>query len=351
MVLNHRQRIKQNYIPDLRKSFKAYDADQTRCISNITADQQVHEAALSTLRDLLFKDPPSDMSTLNKHTELIVASYNLRRESSVEEALNGPTDGTLTSRKLWRSICLFSRLRVAYHTFIEISQTLPSFAQVKFVLVPRPCTPLNPPQRTATLKQTFGMLKLDLSTNTTREILGTNWDIRKTEDRFKKLQEQPLNVHAEVQMLMFMAANEPVKSGLFPYFGCSKLSCFMCSQFIQGYGRLNTRGCHGRLFKPWTVPKTDGLLPGQVDRIETALVSVQKKLKKKLRESIEAHVQQERTSVVGGSSIVSEMREEGSSRRSQIDQLRAKGVHERVLESFRRSVMLQIHRFTCLFPH
>lgn len=343
MVSYHSRRIKQDYISDLRLSFKAYDAERKRHDASTTADQSVVEVALSALHDLLFNDLPSETSTFDNHTKLIVASYNLRRETAVEGALNSRASSTLGSRKLWRSICLFSRIRVAYHTFIETGQTLPSFAHVSFILVRRPNVAPNPPQRPTTLKQTFGVLKLDLNSNITKEVLGKDWTVSKTEDRFKKLQKQNLNVHAEVQMLIVLAANEPVKSDLFPYFGCSKLSCFMCSHFIQAYGRFTTRGCHGRLFKPWTVPNADGLLPGQTDRIARALVSVQKELKKKLKESIETHVRHEQTSVVGGSSIVSEWPEKTSSRRSQIDQLRAKGVHERVLESFRRSVIFQTH--------
>jgi len=342
MVSYHSNRIKKDYILKLEKSFKAYDAEQTRHIANTTADRSVVNAALSALRDILLNDLPSDISTFDKHTQLIVASYDLRRDAAVEGALNSRASSTLESRKLWSSICLFSRIRVAYRTFIEIAQTLPSFGRIKFVLVPRPAVSLKPPQRPATLKQTLGMLELDLNSNITKELLGNDWNVSKTEERFKSLQKQNLNVHAEVQMLIALAANESVKSDLFPYFGCSKLSCFMCSGFIQAYGRFTTRGCHGRLFKPWTVPNADGLLPGQPDRIAKALVSVQNELKKKLRESIKTHIPHERTSVVGGSSIMSEWPEKTSSRRSQIDQFRARGVHDRVLERFRRSVMLRI---------
>jgi len=342
MVSYHSSRIKQDYIPNLRQSFKAYDAEQTRHVANTTPDRSVVDAELSALRDILFNNLPNDISTFNKHKKLIVASYDLRREAAVEEALNSGASSSLKSRTLWISICLFSRVRVAYRTFIEIAQTLPSFGHIKFVLVPRPAVSPKPPQRPATLKQTLGMLKLDLNLNITKKVLGNDWTVGKTEERFKNLQKQNLNVHAEVQMLIALATNESVKSDLFPYFGCSKLSCFMCSRFIQAYGRFTTRGCHGRLFKQWTVPNADGLLPGQSDRIARALVSVQKELKKKLKESIETHIRHERTSVVGGSSIVSKWPENTPSRRSQIDQMEAKGVHEKVLERFRRSVMLQI---------
>ena len=148
-------------------------------------------------------------------------------------------------------------------------------------------------------------------------------------------------------MMVFLAANEPINSKFFPYLGCSKLSCFMCNQFLQAYGLCSTRGCHGRLFKPWTVPSADRLLPGHADRIARALTSVQEHVKNKLRESVKSHVRLERTSVVGGSSIAREQPEDNSSRRSQIDELEKKATHARVAASFRRSASYQTHRVAC----
>ena len=68
----------------------------------------------------------------------------------------------------------------------------------------------------------------------------------------------------------------------------SKLGCLMCNRCSQSYGRFARRGCHGRLFKRWTV---DAFLPGQADRTAMALVLVQKEVKKRLKASIESHIQ------------------------------------------------------------
>lgn len=174
--------------------------------------------------------------------------------------------------------CFDWRLRVAFHNFRDIALTLPSFKQVTIILVLRPLAPTNSSQRPLNLKQTFGILQLDLSSATTKAVLGQDWTAARIEREFAKRQKQKPNVHAEVQMLMSLNTNQLSTSGLFPYFGCSKLSCFMCNHFIQSYGRFTTRGCHGRLFKPWTVPSVDQLLPDQADRIAKALRSVQKEV-------------------------------------------------------------------------
>ena len=117
-------------------------------------------------------------------------------------------------------------------------------------------------------------------------------------------------------MLLFLNINVSSRSGsdLFPYLGCSKLSCFMCDRFIQSLGKFKTRGCHGRLFKPWTVPSLDRLLPGQASQVSKTLISVQREVRKKLTASVEGHIRHERTSVVGERSILGERQEEHSQR-------------------------------------
>jgi hypothetical protein len=50
----------------------------------------------------------------------------------------------------------------------------------------------------------------------------------------------------------------------------------MCNRFIRSYERFTTRGCYGGLFKLWTVPNVDRLLPGEADRTTKSLILVQK---------------------------------------------------------------------------
>lgn len=336
MVLYHQSRIEHSSIPNLRASFKAYDADRTRNGTNTPENSSVSDTTLSFLRTLLFDCEGKGTSTLEKHSRLIITSYNLRRTRNFEEILCSSPSATSRSKSLWLDICLLARLRVAFQKFKDIALTLPSFEQVTIVLVPCRLAPVNPSQRPLNVKQTFGILQLDLGPATTKAVLGQNWSVARIEREFAKRQKQKPNVHAEVQMLMSLNSNETSTSGLFPYFGCSKLSCFMCNRFIQSYGRFTTRGCHGRLFKPWTVPSVDRLLPGHADRTAKALISVQKEVKKKLKASVEDHILHERTSAIGGSSVLNGRHEERSQRQLQIDRLRMKAEQGRVAEMFRR---------------
>lgn len=336
MVLYHQSRIEHSYIPNLRASFKAYDAAPGRNSTNTPENSTVSDAALSVLQKLLFDSNINNISTLEKHKRLVIAAYNLRRTRNIEEVLYSSPSATSRSRSLWLDICLLARLRVAFQNFKDIALTLPSFEQVIIILVPRPITPANPPQRPLNLNETLGILHLDLDPTTTKVVLGQNWTVTKIKREFAKRQQQKPHVHAEVQMLMSLNSNGSSASGLFPYFGCSKLSCFMCNHFIQSYGRFTTRGCHGRLFKPWTVPSVDQLLPGQAERIARTLILVQKEVRKKLKASVEGPIRHERTSVIGGSSVLGGQQEERSERQLKIDRLRMKAERDRVTEMFRR---------------
>lgn len=318
----------------MRASLKAYDAVRTRDDNDTPDNSSVSNTTLSILR--LFNCDINDTSILVKHTKLVIAAYSLRRIKNTEEILYSSPSATPKTKSLWLDICLLARLRVAFQNFKYIALTLPSFEQVTFILVPRPITPPNPSQRPLNLKQTFSILGLDLRPATTKAILGQNWSVAKTEHKFAEQQKQRLNIHAEVQTLMFLNTNDPSTSDMFPYLGCSKLSCFMCNCFIQAYGRFTTRRCHGRLFKPWTVPRVDRLQLGQADRIAKALASVQSEVEKKLKAAVVGHIPHERSSVIGGSSIFSGRQEEHSQRQLHIDRLRMKAERDRVAEMFRR---------------
>lgn len=329
-------RIEHNYIPNLRASFKAYDAVCADNGSNTAGAHTSADTALSALRVLLFGSNSNDTSTLENHTRLIIASYHLRRTREVEKVLYKSLSATPKSKRLWMDICLFARLRVAFQNFKDTTLALPSFEQVRIILVPRAFAPANPSQRPLSLKQTFHFLHLDMTPAATKAVLGHNWTVAKVEREFAQRQKQKPRVHAEVQMLLFLNTNESSTSGVFPYLGCSKLSCFMCNSFVQSYGRFKTRGCHGRLFKPWTVPTTDSLLPGQAGRTARALISVQKEVERKLKESGGFNIPREKTSAIGGSSVLSGQQQEHPQRQLQIDRLRMKVERERVAEMFRR---------------
>ncbi|KAI0318777.1 hypothetical protein OF83DRAFT_1230262 [Amylostereum chailletii] len=63
-------------------------------------------------------------------------------------------------------------------------------------------------------------------------------------------------VHCECALLAHLH-----RRTLIPYIGLSKLSCFLCHEYISAYAQLTgvlitTRGCHAQLATPWVFPTT-----------------------------------------------------------------------------------------------
>lgn len=174
MVLYHQNRIERNYIPDLRASLKAYDAVRTRNGTNTPENSSDTDDTLSSLRTLLFDRNTDEASTLEKHTRLVIASYNLRRTRTIEELLYSSPTATSKSKSLWSSICMLARLRVAFQSFKDIALTLPSFKQVTIILVPLPFASTAPSPRPLNPKQTVDILQLTPNPVTTKAVLGPN---------------------------------------------------------------------------------------------------------------------------------------------------------------------------------
>ncbi|OCL03033.1 hypothetical protein AOQ84DRAFT_420660 [Glonium stellatum] len=333
MLSYHQDRIQTSYIPSLRASFKDYNAiDNNGTIKNLSA----LDAELLVLQNLVFDVTKPGQSAINKHNQIVTAAYEVQMIRSLEKAPQSSSGAATKTKKLWADICLLARLRTAFQKFKEVALTLPSFNKVTITLLPRASTSVNQPKSSLSLKQTFDILELNLNPPTAKGVLGQKWTIGRAEQEFTKRQKQKLNIHAEVQMLLFLSSSEPSFRGVLSYFGCSVLSCFMCAHFLRLHGRFATRGCHGRLLNPWTVPETAGLYLGQADEMAQALIQLQKDLKDKLKFWTKRDIRQEKTSVTGGSSILSDYKAEGSQQQFYLEQQKMKAEQERVAEMFKR---------------
>lgn len=326
MIGHHEKGIAHSYIPDLRASFKKYDASRTQDCES--------DDPLSSLRTLLFGQNLNDITDLERHSRLIIESYNIRRNRKIEDSFYNAPQVSSRCRSLWVDICLLARLRVAHQNFKTIARTLPSFRHVTCIMVPHPLLLARPTSNPLKLKATFDILNLNSDSTATKAVLGRNWTVTKSEREFTKRQKQKPNLHEEVQMLLHLYVYGSSVFGVYPYLGCSKLSCFMCHHFVKSYGRFTTRGCHGRLFRPWTVPNVNGLASGQAKKISKALISVQREVITKLKASVGDHTHLERTSHIGGSSVFDIQQHDLRPRRQQIDRLRMEAVQGRVAERF-----------------
>ncbi|BAE65813.1 unnamed protein product [Aspergillus oryzae RIB40] len=78
------------------------------------------------------------------------------------------------------------------------------------------------------------------------------------------------------------------------------------------------------------------MTPGSWEKISNALIQLQRRLKKELKAEIKKEISQEKTSVVGGSSILTNHDPSGARRKADIERVRIKAEQNRVAEAFKR---------------
>lgn len=121
--------------------------------------------------------------------------------------------------------------------------------------------------------------------------------------KYNKELGRPLQYHAEVQLILHIAASDYSTKPVFKYIGCSKYSCLLCYMFVTNYGQFDTQGCHGKVTSPWSLPQTEGLSQNDLQKIIKTLESMQKQLERRICDRDRKQLQHGKESTVGGSSI------------------------------------------------
>ena len=91
--------------------------------------------------------------------------------------------------------------------------------------------------------------------------------------KYQELQAKKRYLHAEVQ-LMVALNNGRVEDAFkeFPYLGCSKEVCYLCSALLQ-CGGIRYHSCHCKIYPRWTVPETEFVSRSYLVRFESYLRS------------------------------------------------------------------------------
>lgn len=165
-------------------------------------------------------------------------SYAHRMRTTTSPDYLGTVISETQADKLWSKICFLARMQTAFHTFLLAARHLSSFDQLEIKFV-------------------------------RRDILPQQSDGSK----------QERNVHAEVQLTIYHSRSCSPSGAVFGYLGCSKRSCWLCDRFL-GYHRVFvTRGCHGKMYPDWTVPKVSDLRDSDaVQRIVEGLHKTQQEM-------------------------------------------------------------------------
>jgi hypothetical protein len=127
------------------------------------------------------------------------------------------------------------------------------FAFVKSVIIEGVIVPPSNPLKPFKIVQLSNQLKIwgiDLNELTLKEQgKPVKQRARKLELIQDDFQQESIRVHAEVQVLMKLLGSRFGNNhvvGEIDYIGCSKKSCYLCGQLLEGF--YHTRGSHGQIW-------------------------------------------------------------------------------------------------------
>jgi hypothetical protein len=332
MLKYYATRIKSTYVPKLKRNFRI-------CPAILVSPEETHMdsslAEIETLRQLIFSINDMDLSPDDLNS-LVLKANQVRNSPYAKTILLDSNVATNGTRKLWESIYFLSRLRSAFERMTKVLSTFPSFEKVRFVPLPKAKTTAPSLNNPLGLDKTLRLLGLNMSSVTVQDILGPGWTIKGARKRFAELQGQQLHVHAEVQMLLHLCSTSDLHTRAYHYIGSSKKSCFMCWSLLRTHGIYSTRGSHGRLYSRWIVPEYTDLAAGQAEILGMTLIQVQESLVKKLGSGFQEFGPMQKTSVIGGSSVVNDGTAAEGARSSQLLQRENALAQQRVALSFER---------------
>ena len=240
--------------------------------------------------------------------KLVCTAYELRHTPGRDMVLHTILEPKIRE-ELWSLTCFLGRLRSAFMTFIHAALHHGSFAHLKIDTIPIDKTRFKAPSTVPSLAQTMGLLGLETTSQTieahvTKRFKGKKPQLAKIADEFRFRQKRHGYIHAEIQIVMFLLRNSlylPLR-----YIGCSRYSCFMCKAFLKQLEPwYSTRGCHGKLYYKWYLPKQVDGSPRQVQDYSDALRRLYQMLESELLKPITGSIPHVPESSAGGTVISS----------------------------------------------
>lgn len=286
---------------------------------------ELHDHLSSLLSDLEdFRALVNDISRLSTQgglEEAVHSAYNICCTYN-DHDFEGITHNISRAGPLRNALSFLGRLNTCFKTLIRAAERLSNFQGLRIL----PVTIL-PASRVKSKKEisannwsvtkTFSSLGLNLDERTVKSIFTTEkkknpWTKRKLLQDFDNLKSPVSEVHAEVQVLLAAARHDCRGASTFNYVGCSKLSCFLCSKFLQRYGQFNSRGSHGKLYDLWTVPEVPWLAEEKRRSLGQILEDIGEDLKDSIQDKKTKKLLPEKESTVGCSSLATIEQHSGS---------------------------------------
>ncbi|KAK4454850.1 hypothetical protein QBC34DRAFT_103175 [Podospora aff. communis PSN243] len=308
-LLTHSESRIQGYLVDLRQLLKRY---QQHCGTTLKPAQATVSALDLELRELSLAAFGQHPSTASRNDVLVTRAHTIHKMFSSEDFENL---GFSASSGLKTATGYLGRLRTSFHTLIAAAERLEGFANIQITAIAdkkahgkRSKKAGSDATEPWSVARTFRQLGLPLTDDNVHTLLGSagtkaKWSKAKLIQEFGKLRSPAWEVHAEMQLLQYSILNSPSSGRMFPYFGCSKRSCFLCWSFLGLHQGFKTRGCHGKLYNLWTLPSFEGSRPQEMSKIADTVRGLEALLTKELLNSNTDAMPLAKESTIGSSSI------------------------------------------------
>ncbi|KAI6037932.1 hypothetical protein EDC04DRAFT_2604460 [Pisolithus marmoratus] len=197
---------------------------------------------------------------------------------------------------LHSDILFLARLRSCYYTLLKAALNIPGFARPSIIFVknhpPRIC-----PATLPSLADAMEYLGQALNPSSVKRFISAKASVINAERNFKELQDntsrKPLHTHAELQLVLYTTKAVDIgtmKREVYPYIGCSKLSCFLCTAFLESFDydgiTFRTRGSHGKIYTLWSIPDMDGLREDMVTALHSTFNKIRNVLVREMMKPI-----------------------------------------------------------------
>ncbi|KAI6137196.1 hypothetical protein F5141DRAFT_72594 [Pisolithus sp. B1] len=232
-----------------------------------------------------------------RRRSLAEQTYSIRHMKSLRIFIDSHSKVPV-GRRLLLDILFLGRLRSCYYTLVEAALNIPGFAHISVIFVKNlPCRVC--PATLPSLADAMKFLGQTLNYISVNNFINKKLDVISADRAFKKLQStislKQLPTHAEVQLVLHIVKTMDVKTmdkEVHPYIGCSRLSCFLCSAFLESFDHngvtFKTRGSHGKIYRRWSVPNMNGLRADIVFSLHSALNETRKLLVREMMKPITA---------------------------------------------------------------
>lgn len=264
LALNKLARDEHHDITDLRQHMLQYSSLRIKHYNDVlmktlaplekisTSSADEHATIWNDIHDNFFRQSPLTETDLQRSERLVILGADVRRAIHAGIDLYKGLRGSNWACKAITTLCLVGKFASACHNFVQATTKIWPGYTFKIIVLQMP-SPARVPKGSANIVS--AMREVGVPSNHPAARAYNNKP--GAEAKFAIKQNQHAYVHAEVQLLFYLAKNRI--QDMFPYVGASKLPCVLCATLLRVEGKLECRESHDHFYEKWMVPEVETL--------------------------------------------------------------------------------------------